>query len=329
MQTFGGSDEVVVQLSDVALPPSISIDGGSPTTNDRVEVRGNVNTEDRLTLSGNTIRETNTGQLITLSQVEAVEINVAGDLRDDLVTVERDFKLASDHPTLNVVGDHQAVGQPAVDRLIVNTEPTRITVTSQLFSAAGFSFDQASTPDQLTHLSGGTGVVETIPDGINDARIDNLAFATSTAATFPDSSVGFDGSLSIGRLSDKSTGTSARFLNMPGGDNGTSTRSVFELTWSQGRQLANSAGTDFVLFESGSAGVPEAIMVQVRQTSTQENGGWSDWVYLPATAFTNGVFATAFDLSQFGVANGATIDAIRVANMIDTDRMESATELGS
>ncbi len=325
INTFGGNDEVIVQLSDTLITRNIAINGGLPTTSDHLEVKGSLTGIDQFELSQNQISETNSGTLITLSAIEKLTMDVTGDQLDDEVKILRSFVLSGVNSQIKVLGDHTTINSPAVDRLIVDTDIPPATSNLPAVTAMGGvgvpEFKQASTPDQLIHLTGGSAPGAPIVVGGFDARVDNIAFDTGSAVSFPDNSTNFDGSLSIGRLAEGSTGASARFLNMPGGNNGQTTRSVIELTWSGGRQLQNATGDDFIIFESGDVGVPEAFMVQVRQVGVTNNGGWTQWVYLPANVFENSKFATFFDLSDFGVADGANIDAIRIANMIDADRM--------
>ncbi|MGV3755793.1 MAG: Ig-like domain-containing protein [Verrucomicrobiota bacterium] len=155
--------------------------------------------------------------------------------------------------------------------------------------------------------------------------------ATSDSITgFPVSTAGYDDSLTIGRKFAGGTGN--RALNLPSGNNGTTQRSGFQLSWNNGLILTNLAGNDLVVYESGSnATTPEAFMVQVHD---RINDVWSIWVYQPAsnvgaTAVVPEVlFATAFDLSAFGIAANGEVDAIRVVNMTNEDRMLNVSGTG-
>ncbi len=152
---------------------------------------------------------------------------------------------------------------------------------------------------------------------------------TGAISGFPSSIVGFDATLSIGNQFNGSSGV--RALNLPNGNNGTTQRSGFELSWDNGLILTNEAGSDFVVYESGSNGTtPEAFMVQVHD---RINNVWSIWIYNPASAFqvtsgAEGGFATSYDLSDFGIAANGEVDAIRVVNMTDEDRMVNASGVG-
>jgi len=191
----------------------------------------------------------------------------------------------------------------------------------QSYSFAGFTFDQVSTPNVYTSLAAGTyngAIVTHLPSSI-----------TGTITGFPSSTVGFDSALSVGRLFTASSGV--RALNLPNGNDGSSRRSGFELSWNNGLILTNAAGSDFVVYESGSnATTPEAFMVQVHD---RINNVWSIWIYNPATAFAvtsgaEGGFATGFELSDFGIAANGEVDGIRVVNMTDEDRMVNVSGAG-
>jgi len=190
----------------------------------------------------------------------------------------------------------------------------------QSYSFAGFTFDQLSTPNVATLLGASTleggAIITALP-----------TTATAGIVGFPSSTVGFDSSLALGRLAFGGTG--ARALNLPAGNDGTTARSGIELSWNNGITLTNLTGSDFVVYESGSSGVPEAFMVQVHDAVANT---WSIWIYHPATAsgtVTGGVlFATTFELSDFGIAVNDRIDRIRIVNMTNKDRMVSSSRDG-
>ena len=96
-----------------------------------------------------------------------------------------------------------------------------------------------------------------------------------------------------------------------------------------GRRLPNFAGDDFVLFEEGSPGGPEAYAVAVRPLG----GTFTDFRY----EFRDGVddrgpqqvsFVTGFDLSDFGLAPGALVDAVAIRNLTVTDRVDQSDGQG-
>ncbi len=193
----------------------------------------------------------------------------------------------------------------------------------QSYSFAGFTFDQLSTPNVYTSLAAGTysgAIVTLLPTSATSDSIGG----------FPNSTAGYDDSLTIGRKFAGGAGN--RALNLPSGNNGTTQRSGFQLSWNNGLILTNLTGNDLVVYESGSnATTPEAFMVQVHD---RINNVWSIWVYQPATAVgattvePEVLFATAFELSDFGIAVNGEVDAIRIVNMTNEDRMLNASRTG-
>lgn len=322
VNTHAGADDITVALGGASLPNTIHIDGGDPSVSDKVTIEGTTGNH-TIALAGKTI--TSGPTTISLSNVEAAVIDVsAGALGSgDTVTMNRSYTLSGTAPSLQIVGG----GSGQNDTLTVNTEYDPVAVAAQTYSFAGVSFDQTGTPDQLSELgigslSGGLGVVVTTRPGDSSAL----------ASGFPDSTVGYNPSLSLGALWDRTTATTTRFLGLPdSGNNGTTSRGGFALNWSGDRALVDAAGNDFVIYESGTTNSPEPMMVQVHDVNTNS---WSSWIYKPssAQAVTTGApnvgFATTYDLSaDFGLA-GATIDAIRVVNLIASDRMQSPSGIG-
>lgn len=96
-------------------------------------------------------------------------------------------------------------------------------------------------------------------------------------------------------------------------------RSIVQLDWG-GALLNNRSGNDLVVYESGNAGAPEAFAVAVRR---QGQTDFTNFLYRFSSSYTpeTDLFATAFDLSDFGLGEGDAIDAIRIANLIGTDRV--------
>lgn len=189
---------------------------------------------------------------------------------------------------------------------------------AQTFDFAGYSWAQLGTPDVATSIAAGT-----VEGAVFTAQPSS---ATASVAGFPNDLTGFDPALSPGRLLGLA-GTGTRAVNLPSGNNGGLARSGFQLSWSGGRRMRNQTGTDFVIYESASSSnAPEAFMVQVHRFSPSE---WSRWYYQPADAHqlyvgepTEGACVTAFDLTSFGLGPSDEIDAVRIANITDEDRMD-------
>ena len=96
-------------------------------------------------------------------------------------------------------------------------------------------------------------------------------------------------------------------------------RSIVQLDWG-GALLTNRSGNDMVVYESGNAGAPEAFAVAVRR---QGQTDFTNFLYRFSSSYNpeTDLFATGFDLSDFGLGEGDAIDAIRIANLIGTDRV--------
>lgn len=102
-------------------------------------------------------------------------------------------------------------------------------------------------------------------------------------------------------------------------------RGTIELNWGGGKSLANATGKDFVLYENGGFSYPEAFAVAVRKVGQND---FTQFRYEFSEGFESDVFATAFDLSDFGIGEGEEIDAIRVTNLLATDRVSGADGQG-
>lgn len=102
-------------------------------------------------------------------------------------------------------------------------------------------------------------------------------------------------------------------------------RGVIELNWGAGKSLANAAGKDFVVYENGSSSSPEAFAVAVRKVGQNT---FSEFLYQFSSGFEPNVFATGFDLSDFGIGEKEEIDAIRIMNLIASDRVSGADGQG-
>jgi hypothetical protein len=87
--------------------------------------------------------------------------------------------------------------------------------------------------------------------------------------------------------------------------------------------MTNGPGTDFVIWESGDANQPDAMMARVRNAVTQQ---FTDWFYFTPTQYSvsgSVLFANAYDLSNFGLAANAQVDLIEMANIVSTDRIDA------
>lgn len=218
------------------------------------------------------------------------------------------------------------------------------TAQAASFTFSGVTFIQESTPDVLGLLGNSANLGGAQFSGGNANSITRsvgfLAQPGGNANAGFTALPGFDPSLSLGRQANaqhgitQGDGTSCLFacaVNLPQSNAGGTLRHGLEMSWSGGRTLANGAGGDFAIYESGSnASSPEHLMVRVRKT----DGTFSAWrfeshdgfqVYTNAPATAEGAFATVFDLSDFGLGAGDEIDLIQTATILSGDKWDSGT----
>lgn len=201
-------------------------------------------------------------------------------------------------------------------------------LVSQTFTFDGITFDQALTPNQIFTLSAGNysnAVVNSLPQG-----------TSSNPSGFLETSPGFLTGLSTGHLyNNTADSTFTRAVNLPLANDGTANRSGIELRWAAGVMLTNLSGDDFVVFEAGSTGAPEAFMVQVHNPVDDI---WSPWVYIKAQSFKfynasipndGGLHSTKFNLDSFGIAANGSVDRIRIVNVTNEDRMVNSSGEGT
>jgi len=190
-----------------------------------------------------------------------------------------------------------------------------------VFQFAGYTFDQRNTPNQAALL----GNSQTL----GDAQLSSGLPTTTTGIIpgFPQNSAGFNGALALGSLTG--LGSAGTAVNIPAGNNGTANRQGIEVGWSGYRGLTNLAGDDFLIYEASSTiQAVEGFIVRARSAPTAfgQSASWTAWYYFPPDSFqittgVEGVFADAFDFSDFGVASGEMIDRIQMANVMQADRV--------
>jgi len=97
------------------------------------------------------------------------------------------------------------------------------------------------------------------------------------------------------------------------------TVSIIELGWGDGMSLANDIGNDLVIYETGGAGAPEAFAVAVKKVGASD---FTDYLYQSSSGYyQEDAFATAIDLSSFGLNLGDQIESIRIKNLISSDKV--------
>jgi hypothetical protein len=214
-------------------------------------------------------------------------------------------------------------------------------------SFGGYNWDQMSDPNTGVQL----GVNDTtVRSGASFGPADNanltrtsghiLGFIEGQAGV--NTGIGYLSRITQRKISEapnvlETSGTKA--INLPQSANiGASLiRRGIQVGWTPGTNgfalpvLANGAGTDFVIFESGDANQPDALMARVRDAVTQL---FSDWFFFTPiekalTGSNSKLFAFEYDLSDMGFALGGQIDLIEMANMVSTDRIDAPGALTS
>jgi hypothetical protein len=218
---------------------------------------------------------------------------------------------------------------------------TSIATAGSTFTVAGYTFDQLSTPDVVAPLTG-----PPFSAGFPQDITQSVAFAASSIgggglinpALDNEATLLFDAELSLGELAFNAgfadqpgggEGTYATAINMPNGNAGATIRHGIETSWTGGRKLANLAGDDFAVYESGSnASSPEGFMVRARLAGNI----LTDWYYQAFDGFQlylgqaqEGSFVHRFDLSDMGLAPGEQVVAIQIANLVSADTLNGAS----
>jgi len=208
-------------------------------------------------------------------------------------------------------------------------------LTAAPFTFAGYTFDPANSPDTIGLLGnnqtlGGAAFSSGGPSSITKSVGFGAQSIGGGGAFTP--VAGWTAGRSLGEMAYAQAGvtqgdlTGSHFssaVNLPAGNDGGTTRHGLSLSWASGQGLVNGAGADFVVYESGSQGSPEALMVRLGLGG----GAFTDWYFQAQSGFekylgdSDGAFAYAFDLSLFGIADGGMIYSIEIANLQPTDRL--------
>lgn len=121
----------------------------------------------------------------------------------------------------------------------------------------------------------------------------------------------------IGKLLGSNSDPNSSYSFTLGKDEDNLTESIIELGWGNGMSLANKDGNDLVIYESGGSGEPEAFAVAVKKVGAS---AFTDYRYQPSSgSWESFSFATAIDLSSFGLNLGDEIESIRIRNLIASD----------
>lgn len=126
----------------------------------------------------------------------------------------------------------------------------------------------------------------------------------------------------IGKLFDSKNSKSSESFDI--GDN--SNVSIIELGWGDGMSLANEVGNDLLIYETGGSNEPEAFAVAVKKLGASD---FTDYLYQFSSGYYEfNAFATAIDLSKFGLNLGDEIESIRIKNLISSDTVTGSDGQG-
>ena len=190
--------------------------------------------------------------------------------------------------------------------------------TAAVFKIAGFSFDEKNS---VTTVS----IVEGTRD-LKDHSTTHFGRFSETYVKNPTSKVNefakFNRGNSIARLMGRNGNSKgkdyARFVSFPDAKETPPTpnvdRCTMELTWGSGTGLQNGSGKDFVVFEHASF---QGFEVAVQKAGDAVPTSFIYQFQGPKDSIHE-VNAVAYDLSDFGVAEGEMITAIRIRNIFNS-----------
>lgn len=182
---------------------------------------------------------------------------------------------------------------------------------AEVFKIGGFTFDDANAVKKAVVVEG--------PLTLRDFGSGAFARYNDSYIDVPGERINqyrnFDHSKSIGRLLGRSSSSGlSRHITLPQVKDTLPAanihRSSIELTW-QDHGLRNEAGTDFVIYEVGSW---EGFSVSVRKAGSDQFSA-PRYQFANATDKLHQVNAVGFELTDFGIADGETVAAIRIRNL--------------
>lgn len=198
------------------------------------------------------------------------------------------------------------------------------------FSYAGVTFSQANSVKTARLVNPTTG--ETVAPTTGAYALPSLFAPTAVTP-----GAIYDGKNSVGYLMNPAGALApSSTFNMGPPDVATEPGRVdyLELTFGTlgGTSLkaVNGAGDDLVVFENGATpfglggtGTPDVFAVAVRKAGSTE---FTSYYYKAETRanFGGWAYSNTYDLSVFGLAEGDEIDAIRIRNLLPTDRIAGA-----
>jgi len=204
----------------------------------------------------------------------------------------------------------------------------------------GYQWDQTNDPNMGFQLGVNdanvrSGVQFGPANDVNLTRTGNITSFIEGQIAPADQNRGYLSRITQRRTSEapaKLETTGTRAVNLPtAADVGAAAiHRGIQVGWTSGTKgfttpvMVNGTGADFVIWESGTTGQPDAMMTRVRDALTQQFTDWFFFSPLSQPASSAGVlFAYAYDLTNFGLPLGAQVDLIEMANMNSFDRIDA------
>ncbi|MBA4147096.1 MAG: hypothetical protein H0X66_03200 [Verrucomicrobia bacterium] len=184
---------------------------------------------------------------------------------------------------------------------------------AEVFKIGGYTFDDANVVQKATIVEG--------PLNLRDFSSGTFARYNEGYIDVPSQKVNlyrnFDHSKSIGRLlGRRSKSGLSRHITLPQAADilpaANIHRSTIELTWLD-HGLQNRDGADFVIYEVATW---EGFAVSVRKAGSSEFSA-PRYQFASQVDKLHGINAVAFELTDFGIPDGATIAAIRIRNLFN------------
>jgi len=102
------------------------------------------------------------------------------------------------------------------------------------------------------------------------------------------------------------------------------TREIIRLSWA-GQYLKDQTGDDFVVAEQGGSGSVEAFAVALKPVG----GGITGYYHFIEDGASNQHFLTSFNITDFGLVAGTSIEYIQIENLLAADVKNSAGLIGT
>ncbi len=206
-------------------------------------------------------------------------------------------------------------------------------LSAGVFTIGGFKFDEKNTVTTAAVVEGGP---------LKDHSSHRFGRFSESYVKDPTSRENefekFNRAKSLGRLVGGSNVRGqdyARYISLPDAKEAppapNTERSVVLLTWGEGKGLQNNTGNDFVVFEAASW---EGFAVAVKKAGAKDFSPYR-YQFPNSKDPIHDVNAVAFDLSDFGLADGEVITEIQIRNLFNShatvgaDKVDNASGQGT